>query len=95
MRHLIFGDCLRLAEAGAMARMKEEMAAQLAAAVVPSRVARQPPEARRAARAAASPQHLFGLSLRPACQLRPDQQSSSALRTAFAQLFGKQPKLLR
>ena len=32
MRHLIFGDCLRLAEAGAMARMEEEMAAQLAAA---------------------------------------------------------------
>jgi hypothetical protein len=29
---LIFGDCLRLAGAGAMARMKEEMAAQLAAA---------------------------------------------------------------
>ena len=37
MRHLIFGDCLRLAEAGAMARMKEEMAAQLAAAKAAAR----------------------------------------------------------
>jgi hypothetical protein len=26
MRHLIFGDCLRLAEAGAMARMKDRCA---------------------------------------------------------------------